>query len=363
MDNNIYKKQFISVNKNYDIERIAYSNGYPEISVFNMKTMINIANSYDKQRNFEEIICKYHYEIIKNDMLLKKAILSLDRLNLSLKNNLHNQEKNDFYKIKKFISNNSNVQILKNKINKIKKEQINLLNIYSNYLKLLKLDYRKLQYCDNRNKEKYKVYIKNGKFYSNGQVLDSLSIYKNMFKESPEKEEHIIIDLFGENNTSVGKVYFSCTVIDKNNDLYVFPFKNGVIHHNFISRNNDVLFAGMALFKNGKISYLSNYSGHYETLMQAVETVLFPKFMEMYDNDLSNLFTDEFDINNIDVDKYKMSYVIKNNISGIGLLTHNNNPNESKLKPDERKNISSLLRKRIAEKFFTNREKSSILTK
>ena len=154
--------------------------------------------------------------------------------------------------------------------------------------------------CDKELKNRYEVYVKNNCLYSNNKLLDTERIFKDAFKETIEDFVERTKDQKFYKETRQSRL--SCIVIDKEDKMYVFPFKFGVCYHNFITNKEDLKFAGMGIFKNGKISYITNYNSNFYT-MQAItiKNCLFEKLNKMTKNNPQKLFDKNFKIKQIDV--------------------------------------------------------------
>lgn len=91
-------------------------------------------------------------------------------------------------------------------------------------------------------------------------VADTVNDFLSNFLRLP-KDDDQYMNL--TDSKRLGKSNFSCFIIDKNDNLYIFPYRSNTIHHTYITKNEPVKMAGMIRIENGKICYIDNKSGHY----------------------------------------------------------------------------------------------------
>lgn len=135
-----------------------------------------------------------------------------------------------------------------------------------------------MKYCqDQQEKENYAVYLQNNKlcYFRNDKYIpiDSTEIFKEFFdgRVPAEDEKYLESIGFPMLPERSGKSEFSCFVIDKDNKMYINPYRPDTIQHTFTTYGDSVLCAGLILLKNGTIYYIDNTSGHYLTGNEKLE--------------------------------------------------------------------------------------------
>lgn len=123
-----------------------------------------------------------------------------------------------------------------------------------------------LRYIDEGAEEQYRVHIHNNSLCyfreTEGYIkIDTDGEYSKVFGRTPLEDEKEEPDMPIHRR---GKSSFCCLVIDGNGQMFMFPYKGNVMQHTFITRGENVIFAGMARVEDGKISYIDNNSGHYK---------------------------------------------------------------------------------------------------
>lgn len=124
-----------------------------------------------------------------------------------------------------------------------------------------------MQYADMNEKQKFMVRVeKDGLYFVDGTIIDSETLFMSFFEGRSPKEDD---DFLSKSRFSIdihrlGKSGMSCIILDKNENLFIFPYRAETIHHTFVTHGEDVIFAGMIKVNSGKITFLADKSGHYK---------------------------------------------------------------------------------------------------
>ncbi len=151
-------------------------------------------------------------------------------------------------------------------------------------------------------KEKFKVHVENEKLcFEDGTPVDSYSLFVKTFGRTPDEDDALLASIGGPFAEITKKSAFSCFVVDKDDNLYITPYRISTSHHNFLTNDEGVKIAGLVLMKEGKIYYLSNLSGHYRPEASRISKFLIPKLISLSNGkcDVKDIFSEGFDF-----DKY-----------------------------------------------------------
>jgi hypothetical protein len=175
-----------------------------------------------------------------------------------------------------------------------------------------------MRYCKDYEKNNYKTTVKNGKLQNiNGEVFDTINMFKKHFNGvSPKDYEKYLVKMgVAIQESRRNRAEKSCFIIDKNNDLYIFPYCPSVIHHTFTGEK-EVKTAGMIDVNDGKISYLSNKSGHFQAHFKSIKLVV-NKLQKLEHSNFVSVFDKKFNpekdfelVNHIDFDTALKNHTI-----------------------------------------------------
>lgn len=189
---------------------------------------------------------------------------------------------NEFLELKKVESIDENKQTLL----KRPKEVAELLGIGRN---------PKLLYVDTALKTNYCVHVNNFKFtYEDGTIVDSHNAFYKFFGRTPSEDDEFLENSGCEMQQSrrKGKSINSCIVLDKNKNLFIFPYRASTIHHTFITRGESVFFSGTVRIVDGMIHFINDNSGHYKPhpsslliLARYLKSILGDETYKVFSND------------------------------------------------------------------------------
>lgn len=140
---------------------------------------------------------------------------------------------------------------------------------------------------------------------------------------TPERKQFYRVSIydgiFFQHNKAVSNNCLSTLVMDEDGDLYLGP-KDDSIRHTSFSYGRPVVFAGEASFRQGKLTHLANFSGHYCPTEQ--DTLQFLNNIKNRKCDTSYTQISIFNENTVKTYKNKDSrtlnlYNIKNNQGNI----------------------------------------------
>lgn len=223
-------------------------------------------------------------DIFQIEIELKDTQFSVSRVNTKV---IMEQLRN---KIVDFDLLENRLDLLKEKL-----EELELENASKKLQPLLRMSY-----CKNElEKEQYKVYLLNGGLYhfrfGKYIEIDSEELFKSVFNDRTPMEDDEYLESMGYHllPERKGKSCFSCFVIDKNNNLYIHPYRQDTIQHTFITSGEDVLCAGLMFIKDAKICYIDNRSGHYLSTPKYVQ-ILFNFLLINSKENINAYFTKDF---------------------------------------------------------------------
>lgn len=215
-----------------------------------------------------------------------------------------------------------------NKIFNLSIEDINKIKNYQSSNECPKSLKNSIIFANEEEKINYQVGVENDNliFIKDKIIIDTTNEYFNKFGQNLIQEKSIL----------------SCFIIDRNNNLFIFPFKKAVMHHSFITKDQILnKLAGMLYVKGGKICYLENISGHYKPEAKQFD-LFFEKLKIMSkNNEIYNLFHHNFQI---EKSKFSNNNIDTLNIKDYGLKLINID--------DE---SADIIRRRIKNKYFKNK--------
>lgn len=159
----------------------------------------------------------------------------------------------------------------------------------------------KVLYVDLELKNRYKIVFINFRlsFNFNRQIelTDSERIFTNVFGRTPiADDEFLELNGYEMHPHRKGKSLFSCCVLDKDDNFFVFPYRASTMQHTFITRGDPVKFAGTIKIDNGLITFLDDNSGHYRPHPVSILSVAY-FFKKQLSHDVCKIFDSKFQIN------------------------------------------------------------------
>ena len=222
---------------------------------------------------------------------------------------------------------NKNGNIINNIPLSLSKEQIEAINNFLTSKECPKIFECEIKFANEEEKNYYKVGVNDNRliFLVDERLVDTNNEYENKFKTKKINE----------------KSKLSCFLIDTNNDLFIFPFQENIMHHSFITKDKILnKLAGMLFIKEGKICFIENLSGHYKTEAKQMD-LFFEKLESLLKNkEISQLFHPDFQIS---LNTFPNNYteILVNKKYGLNLV----NIDEISAKA---------IRERIKNKFWNN---------
>lgn len=217
-----------------------------------------------------------------------------------------------------------------------------------------KIEIMTMKYCkNNEEREKFKVHLVSNKlcFFSNEkksyQNIDSINLFKQFFNGRTPKEddEYLIKSKYPILPERIGKSTCSCFIVNKNNDLYISPYRQDTMQHSFIMDCEDILSAGLIYCENGVILYIENRAGHY--LPEPDNILFFFQFLSYKTGkNITKMFHKDFDIKRENFSK-SQNTIINNKEYGLNFF-------KFKEKTEKEMKYELQIRNQINEKYFNS---------
>lgn len=171
------------------------------------------------------------------------------------------------------------------------KEVAELLGITKTY---------RMLYADFDIKIRHCVSIINFKLtYNDLSTVDSHRIFYEKFNRTPTEDDEFI-ELSGRtiHPHRRGKSAFSCFVLDKDENLFIFPYRLNTMQHTFITRGEAIFFAGTMKVIDGLIDYIDDNSGHYRPHPSSILSIAY-HFKGILGENIGRIFTNDFGFKNV----------------------------------------------------------------